>query len=112
MMKVKTNNFEIEIIEQILIPLYYVYYIKIHSIGQNEVKISQIVCNGGFNLVRKNRKSIMGLDLLQDTILKNNSVKGYIAFEKSNLASNQPKIFFDSNSIHLRKIPCRRFSDV
>lgn len=116
-MKFYTINFSIEVIEQITIPLHFVYNIKIQpkeKYIKNIFQPSKIMCNGGINLLRLSKNNICGINLFEkDFEFKciNDSLTCYIAFQRNNFSTNQPCLILDGTMIKLKNIKCRSYLD-
>lgn len=106
MKKLKNEIFEIEFLERIKIPQFFLYKIKIICNKTNKLDIKLFSCNAGINCMLLNIDKLNNYYLLQNQVLKRNEILiGYIAFQKTEIVTNQPSIRFDAqNKIKIRGI--------
>ena len=107
-MKIKTEDLEIEFIQQIKVYMYYLFEISIKNNSNKNINFNpkHICCNSGINVLRLDIKKLNDYKLLENKLIeKNQEIKGYIAFTKTeNSITNKPKIYYRKNKIILRKL--------
>ena len=96
MNKIKSENFTIEFIEQIQVRLVFMYKIKVTCHKSKKFEAKKILCNSGFNLTVKNIFDCNGVELIDTKKMKKDDViECYIAFQKSDTATNQPSFSYE-----------------
>jgi hypothetical protein len=99
----ENENFKIEFIERIKIPLNFLYKIKVTCKKNNILHSKSILSNSGINLTLNNIFTINNLELFKSINMKKNEVvELYICFQKFNFATNQPRFMYDGNKIQVR----------
>lgn len=105
MKKIKNNNFDIEIVELVKVPLFFLFKIKIKSLKNNQVFNKQeIINNAGMQVIDTNL--VYSYKLLSNEIdmNKNDEIEGYIAYRKLDLACNQFNFCFQGKKQKIKKL--------
>ena len=102
-MKIKTDNFNIEFLEEIKIPLYLLYKVKIKCNKKSYLDISKIICTSGVNFNYSNITTLNSKDILQSKEMKKNEeIEGYIAYHKYNIATKNHNFIYDGKIIKVK----------
>ena len=100
---IENENFKIEFIERVKIPLYFIYKIKISSKQDQQINSQSILCGCGVNLVCLNIYEINNIELFKTINMKTNeTIEVYVAFQKTDIATNQPKFSFQNKFTRVR----------
>ena len=105
MKKIKNNNFDIEILELVKVPLFFLFKVKIISLKNNQLfKKLEIINNAGIQVIDTNL--VYSYELLNNEINmnKNDEIEGYIAYRKLNLACNQFNFCFQGKKQKIKKL--------
>jgi hypothetical protein len=104
-MELKTKNFTIKFLKQIKIPLYLVYKVEITCNNANIFNPQLICCNAGINCIRLDKNHINNnVLLIQKKMKYNERIIGFIAFQKTNFATNQPNIVFEGYQKKIKNV--------
>lgn len=96
---IEDENFKIKFIERIKIPLNFLYKIQVICKNNNILYSKSILCNSGINLVLLNIFTLNSKELFKTIPMKvNETIDLYIAFQKINTSTNQPKISYKNES--------------
>lgn len=110
----KIDGMEIIFLERILIPMYYLYEVQIINTGNKKIKydMANLLCNCGINILHSGN-NLFEYELLNSGELKSEeSIIGYIAYEKvDTISSNQPSFIYQNyrfkvkdNEIKVKKV--------
>lgn len=106
MKKNTINDLEITFIKRISIPMYFLYEIRLKNTGKNKIKYDakNLLCNSGMNVLHLQSNNIF-LDyklLTSGELKKDEEITGFVAYQKVNIASNQPSFLYDNNKFKVK----------
>lgn len=105
-MKIKNNDFELNFIERINIPLFFMYVIEIKNLSKKKIKIdlSKLNCNAGINALNLGLSEVNEIILTKEAEIEEGKMGFcYIAFKKSsNILTNQPTFEFEGIKIKVK----------
>lgn len=103
--KIKDEIFEIEFLQRIKISQFFLFKIEITCNKTSRLDVKNFNCNAGVNC------NLLGIDklnnyyLLQNQVLKKNEIlTGYIAFQKTEMSTNQPIVKFKDSKSKIRGV--------